>query len=126
MSEELDELSKARAKKELDRFFKRHGIDENLPINPQIARALGNGKCCSGKCVGHSVSSSPKISIDDFVSIKDKKPDDGINIILIIGGTSSPKFARYTNDGYFVQGWIGATEINDDDLWLDISELTKN
>jgi hypothetical protein len=125
MTEELDELSKARAKKEMEKLFKQYGIDESLHIHQQLVNAFSGGKCCSGKCAGHSVSSGPKIGVSDLVRMKEKRPSAGSVIILLIGGALSPMFARYTPDGYFIQGWIGITEIQEDDLWIDITELLR-
>ncbi len=124
---ELDDVSKARAKKDLDKFFERHGINKNLPIHQQLVNVFcKDGKCCgSDKCQGHSAGSVNRIISNDLVSITTKKPEDGAFILLLIGGVSPPRLARYTLDGYFVQGFIGLIETNEKDLWIDISDLAN-
>lgn len=44
-------------------------------------------------------------------------------LLILLRGEGPPRLARYTKDGYFIQGIIGVTKIDGGDLWADISDL---
>jgi len=62
----------------------------------------------------------------DLVKMGDAQPIKDTEILLMLGGSFPPRFARYTKSGYSVQGIIGITPIHETDLWADISDLLKS
>lgn len=44
-------------------------------------------------------------------------------VLVLLRGEPPARFARYTKEGYSVQGILGFTPVDKRDLWADISDL---